>query len=172
MNKDNKMGENSPAVPGPGRIDYEDIRKLIALLEEKNLALFELEVEGFKIKISRGLPAAAAAVPAVAPAAGPAAAVEAKAPAAPAAPREIGQNLHAVASPMVGTFYRAPDPTAAPFVDLGETVRKGQTLCIIEAMKLMNEIESDVDGVVAEILVENAKPVEFGQRLFVIQTGA
>lgn len=172
MNKDNKMADNSPAAPGPGRIDYEEIRKLIALLEEKNLALFELEVEGFKIKITRSLPVVAAAVPAVSTASGPAAAVDAQTPAPPAPAREISQNLHAVTSPMVGTFYRAPDPTAAPFVDIGDTVRKGQTLCIVEAMKLMNEIESDVDGVVVEILVENAKPVEFGQRLFVIQTGA
>jgi acetyl-CoA carboxylase biotin carboxyl carrier protein len=69
---------------------------------------------------------------------------------------------------MVGTFYRAPDPTAAPFVDSGDTVKKGQTLCIIEAMKLMNEIEADVAGTIVEIFVDNAKPVEFGQKLFAI----
>jgi acetyl-CoA carboxylase biotin carboxyl carrier protein len=172
MNKDNKMAENSPAGAGPGRIDHEEIRKLIALLEEKNLALFELEIEGFKIKISRAVPAAVAAAPAAVPTVVPAAAVEPKAAAVREAARESDKNLHAITSPMVGTLYRAPDPTAAPFVDLGDTVRKGQTLCIIEAMKLMNEIESDVDGVVAEILAENAKPVEFGQRLFIIQAGA
>jgi acetyl-CoA carboxylase biotin carboxyl carrier protein len=166
------MADHSPVEAGPGRIDYEEIRRLIALLEEKNLALFELEIEGFKIKISRALPAAAAALPAAVPVAVPAAAAEPMAPAVPEAHREIDKNLLVIASPMVGTFYRAPDPTAAPFVDLGDTVRKGQTLCIIEAMKLMNEIESDVDGVVAEILAENAKPVEFGQRLFIIQPRA
>lgn len=173
MNKDNKMAGNNPAAAGPGRIDYEEVRKLIALLEEKNLVLFELEIEGLKIKISRAVPAAAAAaLPAAVPTAAPASAAEPK-PEAPAAPpRETDKNLHAITSPMVGTFYRAPDPTAAPFVEIGDTVRKGQTLCIIEAMKLMNEIESDVDGVVAEILPENAKPVEFGQRLFLIQPPA
>jgi len=172
MNKDNKMADHSPVEAGPERIDYEEIRRLIALLEEKNLALFELEIEGFKIKISRALPAAAAALPAAVPAAAPAAAAASKAPAAPETPREIDKDLHIISSPMVGTFYRAPDPTAAPFVDIGDTVHKGQTLCIIEAMKLMNEIESDVDGAVAEILVDNAKAVEFGQRLFVIRPGA
>jgi acetyl-CoA carboxylase biotin carboxyl carrier protein len=70
---------------------------------------------------------------------------------------------------MVGTFYRAPDPTSPPFVEVGDIVRKNQTLCIIEAMKLMNEIESDIDGIVREIYVENGKPVEYGQRLFAIQ---
>ncbi len=172
MSKDNKMADNSPVEAGPGRIDYEDIRKLIALLEEKNLALFELEVEGFKIKISRAVPAASAVAQASGPAAAPAPAAAPKAAPAPEAPRESDRNTHAITSPMVGTFYRAPDPTAAPFVDVGDTVRKGQTLCIIEAMKLMNEIESDIDGVVAEVLAENAKPVEFGQRLFLIQPGA
>ncbi|HQM75384.1 MAG TPA: acetyl-CoA carboxylase biotin carboxyl carrier protein, partial [Candidatus Saccharicenans sp.] len=82
------------------------------------------------------------------------------------------KSLHYITSPMVGTFYRAPSPTSAPFVEIGDTVKKGQTLCIIEAMKLMNEIESDVSGVVTDILVENGKPVEYGQRLFVIKAGA
>jgi len=152
------------------KIDYEEIRKLIALLEEKNLALFELEVEGFKIKISRAAPAPS-----------PLAAVSAAAPAAPSAnpgpgaaaaavpvpePGEAMDGLRYINSPMVGTFYRRPDPTSDPFVEEGDQVKKGQTLCIIEAMKLMNEIESDIDGIITEILVENAKPVEFGQRLF------
>ena len=172
MNKDNKMAGNSSVSAGPGRIDYEEIRKLIAILEEKNLALFELEIEGFKIKISRDVPSPATAAPAAVPAAVPAPAAAPNAVSTPEAPRESDKNSHAITSPMVGTFYRAPDPTAPPFVDIGDSVRKGQTLCIIEAMKLMNEIESDVDGVVAEILAENAKPVEFGQRLFVIQSGA
>jgi len=155
------------------KIDYEEVRKLIALLEEKNLALFELEVEGFKIKISRATPAPS-----------PSAVVSAAAPAAPssnpgpgASPAalshaqavEAGAGLHYVNSPMVGTFYRRPDPTSDPFVEEGDQVKKGQTLCIIEAMKLMNEIESDIDGTITEILVENAKPVEFGQRLFGIK---
>ncbi len=155
-----------------GKIDYDEIRKLVGLLEEKNLSLFELEVEGFKVKIARSqaVPAplavqapAAPAVPAAAPALGQEAAQEAKIQAA-----EIAKGHHLIVSPMVGTFYRAPDPTSAPFVDVGDTVKKGQTLCIIEAMKLMNEIEADVDGTIVEIYVENAKPVEFGQKLFSI----
>jgi acetyl-CoA carboxylase biotin carboxyl carrier protein len=72
---------------------------------------------------------------------------------------------------MVGTFYRAPDPTSAPFVDIGDVIKKGQTLCIIEAMKLMNEIEADVDGTVVEIFVDNARPVEYGQKLFSVLPG-
>jgi len=73
---------------------------------------------------------------------------------------------------MVGTFYRAPSPSSPPFVEIGDTVKKGQTLCIIEAMKLMNEIESDVSGIVTDVLVENGKPVEYGQRLFAVKAGA
>ncbi len=82
---------------------------------------------------------------------------------------EPQENLHYITSPMVGTFYRAPDPTSPPFVEVGDVVKKGQTLGIIEAMKLMNEIESDIDGLIREIHVENGKPVEYGQRLFSIQ---
>jgi len=152
-----------------GKIDYDEIRKLVGLLEEKNLSVFELEVEGLKVKISRNASPAAPA-PAPAPAAAPpaltpeaAAAAEARVQAAEAAK---GHRL--ITSPMVGTFYRAPDPTSAPFVDIGDQVKKGQTLCIIEAMKLMNEIEADVDGTIVEIYVDNAKPVEFGQKLFAI----
>jgi acetyl-CoA carboxylase biotin carboxyl carrier protein len=170
------MSDKNSKAPGPaetpmsGRIDYEEVRKLIALLEEKNLSIFELETEGFKVKIGRSSPASPQAFVAAPAANGGAAASES--PAAAEAARieaaELAKGHHIIASPMVGTFYRAPDPTSAPFVDSGDTVKKGQTLCIIEAMKLMNEIEADVDGTVAEIYVENAKPVEFGQKLFAI----
>jgi acetyl-CoA carboxylase biotin carboxyl carrier protein len=152
-----------------GKIDYDEIRKLVGLLEEKNLSVFELEVEGLKVKIARNSPAAAplmAAAPVAASAPGTpetAAAAEARAQAIDAA-----KGHHLVTSPMVGTFYRAPDPSSAPFVDIGDTVKKGQTLCIIEAMKLMNEIEADVEGTIVEIYAENAKPVEYGQKLFAI----
>ncbi|NTV81311.1 MAG: acetyl-CoA carboxylase biotin carboxyl carrier protein, partial [Candidatus Aminicenantes bacterium] len=81
---------------------------------------------------------------------------------------ELAKGHHIIASPMVGTFYKAPDPTSAPLVDIGDAVKKGETLCIIEAMKLMNEIEADVDGTVVEVFVENARPVEYGQKLFAI----
>ena len=151
------------------KIDYKEIIKLIDLLEERNLFHFELEVEGFKIKISRSQPQAssseAPSVPPLSP--------EHKEKRNPLSSEPIFQenkdNLHYITSPMVGTFYRAPDPASPPFVDIGDTVRKDQTLCIIEAMKLMNEIESDADGVLKEIYIENGRPVEYGQKLFAIQ---
>ena len=151
------------------KIDYEEITKLVSFLEEKHLTHFELEVEGFKIKISRSLsPVAAPAkvsIPTPAPPPETAPQVAQAAPEAGQAP----DQFHYITSPMVGTFYRAPDPTSPSFVEIGEEVKKSQTLCIIEAMKLMNEIESDLDGIVAEIYVENGKPVEYGQRLFAIR---
>jgi acetyl-CoA carboxylase biotin carboxyl carrier protein len=167
MNEKNRQPDEPGTAVTAGRIDFDEVRKVIALLEEKNLASFELETEGFKIKIARNVAAhlpAATAAPAVA--AIPLAPGE---PAPPAAAVEADKTLHMITSPMVGTFYRAPDPTAAPFTDVGDTVKKGQTLCIVEAMKLMNEIESEVDGTVVEIFAENAKPVEFGQKLFAIR---
>ena len=156
-------------------IDYDEILKLIALMEEKKLGQFELEVEGFKIKMSKNAapPAAGLIMPDTRPAAAPSpAAANPLAPPAEAAGTDQEAGLHYVTSPMVGTFYRAPNPTSPPFVEEGEPCAKKQTLCIIEAMKLMNEIESDVDGVIHEIFVENAKPVEFGQRLFSIRPTA
>jgi acetyl-CoA carboxylase biotin carboxyl carrier protein len=151
------------------KIDYEEITKLVSFLEEKHLTHFELEVEGFKIKISRALPQVSA--PAKVPAPTPALQHDQPRPETQASPKtaEASDEFHYITSPMVGTFYRAPDPASPPFVEIGEEVKKSQTLCIIEAMKLMNEIESDVDGVVAEIYVENGKPVEFGQRLFSVR---
>lgn len=150
------------------KINYDEILKLIALLEEKKLSHFELEVEGFKIRMSKNTASAPALEFKAAPAP-PAVSAGSPGQAAEAAPPEHEAGLHDITSPMVGTFYRAPNPTSPPFVEAGEPVKKKQTLCIIEAMKLMNEIECDVDGVVKEIFVENAKPVEFGQRLFSIR---
>jgi acetyl-CoA carboxylase biotin carboxyl carrier protein len=150
---------NKPAVPEEGamsgKIDYDELRKLIGLLEEKGLSVFELEVEGLKVKIGRNAPQPAPS--AIAPPG------EARAEAI-----EAAKGHHMITSPMVGMFYRASDPASPPFVDIGDVVKKGQTLCIIEAMKLMNEIEADVDGTVVEIYGENAKPVEYGQKLFAI----
>jgi len=166
---------NKSAVPEEGamsgKIDYDELRKLIGLLEEKGLSVFELEVEGLKVKIGRSAPqpAPSAIAPPGGPAAGPnaphesAAAAEARTEAV-----EAAKGHHMITSPMVGMFYRASDPASPPFVDIGDVVKKGQTLCIIEAMKLMNEIEADVDGTVVEIYGENAKPVEYGQKLFAI----
>ena len=165
---------NKPSAPEgsplSGKIDYDEVRKLIALLEEKNLSVFELETEGFKVKIGRAAPGPAAP-PAITAASVPAPDGPSETPEAAEAriqAAEVAKGHKIVTSPMVGTFYRAPDPTSAPFVDVGDVVKKGQTLCIIEAMKLMNEIEADVDGTIADIFVENAKPVEFGQKLFAI----
>jgi acetyl-CoA carboxylase biotin carboxyl carrier protein len=153
------------------KIDYEEITKLINFLEERNLALFELEVEGFKIKISRAANPGSAPISEKIPALAPNQQNENKKNLFPPATQaqEVSDSLHYVTSPMVGTFYRAPDPTSPPFVNVGEEVKKSQTLCIIEAMKLMNEIESEVEGVIKEIYAENGKPVEYGQRLFAIQ---
>lgn len=150
------------------KIDYKEITKLIDLLEEKNLTRFELEVEGFKISISRNHPAGIQPGFPVPDKAYPAA----PAPETKESPQEESaeNNLHYVVSPMVGTFYRAPDPSSEPFIEIGETVNPNQTMCIIEAMKLMNEIESDVSGVVEDILVKNGEPVEYGQKLFSIKT--
>jgi acetyl-CoA carboxylase biotin carboxyl carrier protein len=150
------------------KIDYREITKLIDLLEERKLSHFELEVEGFKISIGRGRSTSA---PIELKQVAPLPAVETPLPAAPVEvqPEEAENNLHYVTSPMVGTFYRSPDPSSPPFVEKGEPVNKNQTLCIIEAMKLMNEIEAEVDGVVAEIFVKNGKPVEYGQRMFAIK---
>jgi len=170
MKKTKGFFDDDEETPMSAKIDFEEINRIIKVLEEKNLAEFELEVEGFKIKIARNAPAAAP-IPVVvsAPPGSPRPADPAPAPAAAEsaeAPSPAGVQY--VTSPMVGTFYRAPAPNAPAFVEVGDPVHKKQTLCIIEAMKLMNEIECDFDGVVKEILVENGKPVEYGQRLFVI----
>jgi acetyl-CoA carboxylase biotin carboxyl carrier protein len=152
------------------KIDYQEILKLIDLLEERDLTRFELEVEGFKISIGRGqAPAAPLGIMAAPPASPPERATH-KASQQEASGPEEREDLEYVASPMVGTFYRSPDPSSAVFVEKGESVTKNQTLCIIEAMKLMNEIEADVDGVVEEIFVKNGKPVEYGQKLFAIKS--
>jgi len=149
------------------KIDYEEILKIIDLLEERDLSVFELEIEGFKIKINRRQPPTVAPEPPASPPPSP----EKEAKSAEDVPeyQENQNDLHYITSPMVGTFYRAPDPSSPPFVEIGEPVEKNQTLCIIEAMKLMNEIESDIDGVLEEIYVQNGKPVEYGKKLFAIK---
>ena len=154
------------------KIDYEEITKLVSFLEENHPPHFELEVEGFKIKISRAPPQVAAPAKASVPA--PVPQPDQPQPMTQAAPAVVlaPDQFQYITSPMVGTFYRAPDPASPAFVEIGEEVKKGQTLCIIEAMKLMNEIESDMDGMVAEIFVENGKPVEYGQRRFSIRPAA
>jgi acetyl-CoA carboxylase biotin carboxyl carrier protein len=154
------------------KIDYDEITKLVSFLEEKNLTQFELEVEGFKIKIARGTAQPSQAGPVPVQTAPPQPIPTAGSSLDFAKAPESSHNIHYVTSPMVGTFYRAPDPASEPYVEIGEQVKKSQTLCIIEAMKLMNEIESDVDGEVMEIFVENGKSVEYGQRLFAVRPGS
>ncbi|UCE39725.1 MAG: acetyl-CoA carboxylase biotin carboxyl carrier protein [Candidatus Aminicenantes bacterium] len=149
------------------KIDYKEILKLIDLLEERNLSAFELEIEGFKIKISRGNPPSIVSGSPTSPS--PPLEPEANPTTELLESKETKNDLHYISSPMVGTFYRAPDPSSPPFIEIGESVQKNQTLCIIEAMKLMNEIESDIDGVLEEIFVQNGKPVEYGKKLFAIK---
>ncbi|CNP98310.1 acetyl-CoA carboxylase biotin carboxyl carrier protein subunit [Neisseria gonorrhoeae] len=152
-------------------MDLRKLKKLIDLVEESGIAEIEVTEGEEKVRITRTIaaaaaPVSAAPVPAAAPAVTPAAApVAASAPAAAPAARDLSD---AQKSPMVGTFYRAPGPNAAAFVEVGQQVKAGDTLCIIEAMKLMNEIEAEKSGTVKEILVENGTPVEFGEPLFII----
>lgn len=156
-------------------MDLRKLKTLIDLVAESDISELEVTEGEGKVRIVKSQPqytmamphqmmqqAPAMAAPAAAATAAPAMAVEAPA----AAPVDAG---HKVTSPMVGTFYRAPTPGASNFVEIGSTVKEGQTICIIEAMKLLNEIESDKSGVVKAILVENGQPVEFGQALFIIE---
>ena len=149
-------------------MNRDELRALIRLVEESEIDELEIRRWGRTVRIVKnsGHPgAAAAALPAV-PGGGNASGAEAAGSTAPAG---NGKPVHQVASPMVGTFDRAPAPEAPPFVEVGDTVRPGQILCILEAMKLMNELESEVGGVVRKILVENGQPVEYGQVLFEIE---
>ena len=156
-------------------MDLRKLKKLIDLVEESGISELEITEGEEKVKIVKGggisvAPAAAPAVmPQMAAAEAPRAAPSpAAAGAAPAAEAPAGQEGHVVKAPMVGTFYRTPSPDAKAFVEVGQTVKEGQTICIIEAMKLMNEIETDASGVVKAILVENGQPVEYGQPLFIL----
>ncbi len=150
-------------------MDLRKLKKLIDLVEESGISELELTEDGEKVRISRNF-TATAPIQQYAPmqyAAAPQAVAQAAAPAATeAAP--AAEEGHAVKSPMVGTFYRSPSPDAKPFVEVGDTVAVGDTLCIIEAMKLLNEIEADKAGVIKKILVDNGQAVEYGEPLFII----
>src|SRR5262245_41824229 len=150
-------------------MDLRKLKKLIDLVQESGIAELEITEGEEKVRIAKGgvVTAAVVAQP-VAAAAVPVAAQSAPAAAAPAAEPEPGQEGHVVKAPMVGTFYRSPSPDAKVFVEVGQAVKEGDTICIIEAMKLMNEIEADASGVVKAILVENGQPVEYGQPLFIL----
>jgi acetyl-CoA carboxylase biotin carboxyl carrier protein len=148
-------------------MDLRKLKKLIDLVQESGIAELEITEGEEKVKIVKGGTVSVAAAPIMAM---PAAAPAAPAPAAAPAPSEAntGQEGHVVKAPMVGTFYRSSSPDAKPFVEVGQAVKEGDTICIIEAMKLMNEIEADASGVVKAILVENGQPVEYGQPLFIL----
>jgi acetyl-CoA carboxylase biotin carboxyl carrier protein len=162
-------------------MDFSDIERILALVREHDLAEFELERDGLKVRVRKAgapmfhatpMPIAAAPVipaalpPASVPASGPVAAAAAARAAAEAEELELA----VVKSPIVGTFYRSPEPGAPSFVEVGQRVKKDQVLCIIEAMKLMNEITSEYDGEIVSAYVENGKPVQYGERLFAIKT--
>jgi acetyl-CoA carboxylase biotin carboxyl carrier protein len=147
-------------------MDIRKIKKLIEIIEESDIAELEIKEGEESIRISRYSAAPAPAAVAYAPA--PAAAAPAAAAPA-AAPAEEKITGHVVKSPMVGTFYRSASPGTKVFAEVGQSVQAGDTLCIIEAMKILNQIESDKSGTVTKILVENAEPVEYGQPLFIIE---
>ncbi|NWO08863.1 acetyl-CoA carboxylase biotin carboxyl carrier protein [Chromohalobacter salexigens] len=153
-------------------MDIRKVKKLIELLEESNISEIEIQEGEESVRISRHTggfsapPAAQAPAPAVAPAPAPAAPSVAAAPEAEAAPAQ--PSGHPVTSPMVGTFYRSPAPGAKAFVEVGQSVKKGETVCIVEAMKMMNQIEADQDGVIEAIMVEDGEPVEFDQPMVII----
>ena len=155
-----------------GAVDAKQIRELIDLISRSNFAEFEFEGDGYKLKLVKEQGAAASSAGPHAATAETAKGVEASASAPPeavaeAAAQSVADNgLVEFHSPIVGTFFRAAGPDAEPFVEIGSQVKKGQVLCIVEAMKVMNEIESEVEGEVAEVLVANGQPVEFGEILF------
>jgi acetyl-CoA carboxylase biotin carboxyl carrier protein len=162
----------------PASVNMDELRELIALLRENGLAELELENEGFRVRLRSE--SAAAASTYVAPPAAPVAPAPAPAPASSSGPAHPGtqattaasqdQDLHIVPSPIVGTFYRSPSPTADAFVKIGSNVENDTVVCIIEAMKLMNEIQAETTGEVVKIYVENGQPVEYGQPLFGIRS--
>jgi acetyl-CoA carboxylase biotin carboxyl carrier protein len=163
-------------------MNQKELKELIEFLIEKDIAEFELERGDIKVKIKRGgehhayaraeMPfVAVPAVPAISVGASAQAASAPPATAVPAATPEppAEENLHIVKSPIVGTFYEAPSPGAPPFVKVGDTVETGQILCIVEAMKLLNEIESDLSGEIVKKMAVNGQPIEYGQELFAIR---
>jgi acetyl-CoA carboxylase biotin carboxyl carrier protein len=169
--QDDDSHANGAQKAGTSLIDVDLVRALIEAVDASGIDTLEIYRAGTRIRISKTPPPAtssqAAPAAAVHVASSPAPPPAAQAPAAEQkAPRT---RLIDVTSPMVGTFYRAPAPEAPPYVELGSTVTKGQVLCILEAMKLMNELPSETDGIVREILVDNADPVEYGQVLFRIE---
>jgi acetyl-CoA carboxylase biotin carboxyl carrier protein len=158
-------------------MNVDAIKQILDLVREHELTEFELEQAGVKLRVRKqgAVPAAAAPAPQMAAIAAPAlppptATAPTAVPAPPAVAPEDLVELSVVTSPIVGTFYRTPDPSSPAFVEVGQRVKKGQTLCIIEAMKLMNEIESEYEGEIVKVYVENGQPVQYGERLFAVKT--
>ena len=158
-------------------MNVDAIKQILDLVREHELTEFELEQAGVKLRVRKqgAAPPVPAPLPQVmaplpAPVAAPLVAAVPTAVPAPAAPAEEPLELSIVTSPIVGTFYRSPDPSSPSFVEVGQRVKKGQTLCIIEAMKLMNEIESEYEGEIVKAYVENGQPVQYGERLFAVKT--
>jgi len=150
-------------------LDLKDIKDLIALMRKNDLSVFKMEREGFKITLKRGSdyqPVLATTTPLVLPQlTAPASAGDAV-PTAPAGSEAKGATYQEITSPMVGTFYASATPEAAPYVSVGQTITEDTVVCIIEAMKVMNEIKAELSGTVVEVVAENGKPVQFGQVLF------
>jgi acetyl-CoA carboxylase biotin carboxyl carrier protein len=150
-------------------VELKDIKAVIDLMKKNDLSVFEMEKDGFKLKLQKGAGEQTVFAPqptVMAPAPVATANAPAPAPAAPGAEAAPGAGLKDVVSPMVGTFYRAGSPDAPAFVDVGKEVNEETVVCIIEAMKVMNEIKAETKGVIAEVVAENGKPVQFGQVLF------
>jgi acetyl-CoA carboxylase biotin carboxyl carrier protein len=155
-------------------VDLKDIKAVIDLMKKNSILEFEMEKEGFKIRLKRGLNGSLASTPsedfqAMAYSAQPAVPLAASMPVAHAMPAVAVSSDIEIKAPMVGTFYRAPSPESAPYIDVGAELSPESVVCIIEAMKVMNEIKSEVRGVVTQVLAENGKPVEFGQPLFKVR---
>jgi acetyl-CoA carboxylase biotin carboxyl carrier protein len=156
-------------------LSIKEIRELIDLVADRGLAGLEIERSGFRLRIDGRRPAAAELPAAAAPPHAPAPATPRPVSAATGAEEpeaEADENVHVVTSPIVGTFYRSPSPESDPFAQVGERISKGKILCIIESMKLMNEIESDVEGEVLAVYPRNGQPVEYGEKLFAIRLAA
>ena len=160
------------------QLDHDQLHKLLDALAESDIQEFRLEGDDFRLEVRRNLPVTAVAAPvvSVAQAAAPVPVVDVpvqgeSAPAAPPAAAGSRSDLVDVTAPMVGTFYTAPAPGDPPFVEIGNRINAGQTICILEAMKLMNELEAEVAGEVVEILVDNGTPVDFGQVLMRVKPG-
>ena len=149
-------------------MELDQIKAIVELMKENDLSEFSMENDGLKIRIKRGpegFQPAVTIAPVAPVATAPATPVE-----APAAPAAVPADIKYITSPMVGTFYRSPTPDSAPYTEPGKNIEGESVVCIIEAMKVMNEIKAELKGAIVECLVENAKPVEFGQKLFAVRT--